>query len=154
MIPFCLNSYTAWTLDWIFVFWFFLFCFVSKQTFMKQLKKSSKKTKEIPTLQLPEEEVLKEPLLVAEEISRDDLRTGKFQYFTNTGQYPSGSFISLYLSSSKKIWIFLFYIHVHKFGFSQDEKVQREVNSWHSHKHSRWKLFIPAGPIDNECMLI
>lgn len=52
---------------------------------MKQLKKSSKKTKEIPTLQLPEEEVLKEPLLVAEEISRDDLRTGKFQYFTNAG---------------------------------------------------------------------
>lgn len=69
---------------------------------MKQLKKSSKKTKEIPTLQLPEEEVLKEPLLVAEEISRDDLRTGKFQYFTNAGQYPSGSFISLYSSSSKK----------------------------------------------------
>lgn len=48
---------------------------------MKQLKKSSKK---IPTLQLPEE-VLKEPMLVAEEISRDDLRTGKFQYFTNAG---------------------------------------------------------------------
>lgn len=70
---------------------------------MKQLKKSSKKTKEIPTLQLPEEEVLKEPLLVAEEISRDDLRTGKFQYFTNAGQYSSGSFISLYLSPSKKI---------------------------------------------------
>lgn len=69
---------------------------------MKQLKKSSKKTKEIPTLQLPGEEVLKEPLLVAEEISRDDLRTGKFQYFTNAGQYPSGSFISLCSSSSKK----------------------------------------------------
>lgn len=69
---------------------------------MKQLKKSSKKTKEIPTLQLPEEEVLKEPLLVAEEISRDDLRTGKFQYFTNAGQYSSGLLISLYLSSSKK----------------------------------------------------
>lgn len=66
---------------------------------MKQLKKSSKK---IPTLQLPEE-VLKEPMLVAEEISRDDLRTGKFQYFTNAGQYPSGSFISLYSSSTKKI---------------------------------------------------
>lgn len=68
---------------------------------MKQLKKSSKKTKEIPTLQLPEE-VLKEPMLVAEEISRDDLRTGKFQYFTNAGQYSSGSLISLYLSSSNK----------------------------------------------------
>lgn len=68
---------------------------------MKQLKKSSKKTKEIPNLQLPEE-VLKEPMLVAEEISRDDLRTGKFQYFTNAGQYSSGSLISLYLSSSKK----------------------------------------------------
>lgn len=64
---------------------------------MKQLKKSSKKTKEIPTLQLPEEEVLKEPLFVAEEISRDDLRTGKFQYFTNAGQFSSGSLISLYL---------------------------------------------------------
>lgn len=66
---------------------------------MKQLKKSSKK---IPTLQ-PPEEVLKEPMLVAEEISRDDLRTGKFQYFTNAGQYSSVSLISLYLSSSKKI---------------------------------------------------
>lgn len=69
---------------------------------MKQLKKSSKKTKEIPNLQLPEE-VLTEPMLVAEEISRDDLRTGKFQYFTNAGQYSSGSLISLYSSSSKKI---------------------------------------------------
>lgn len=151
MIPFCFK-FLHWLdigLNFCFLI-FFLFCFVSKQTFMKQLKKSSKK---IPTLQLPEE-VLKEPMLVAEEISRDDLRTGKFQYFTNAGQYSSGSLISLYLSSSKKIWIFLFYIHVHKFGFSQDEKVQREVNSWHSHKHSRWKLFIPAGPTDNECMLI
>lgn len=96
-----MNSYTGRTLD--LTFFGFFFFFVSKQTFMKQLKKSSKKTKEIPTLQLPEEEVLKEPLLVAEEISRDDLRTGKFQYFTNTGQYSSGSFISLYSSSSKKI---------------------------------------------------
>lgn len=69
---------------------------------MKQLKKSSKKTKEIPTLQLPEEEVLKDPMLVAEEISKDDLRTGKFQYVTNAGQYPSGSLISPYSSSSKK----------------------------------------------------
>lgn len=69
---------------------------------MKQLKKSSKKAKEMSTLQLPEEEVLKDPMLVAEEISRDDLRTGKFQYVTNAGQYPSGSLISLYSSSSKK----------------------------------------------------
>lgn len=135
MIPFCFE-FLHWQ-DIGFNFFHFFFLIVSKQTFMKQLKKSSKKTKEIPTLQLPEEEVLKEPLLVAEEISRDDLRTGKFQYFTNTGQYLSGSLIFLCSSSSKKFRIFLFYIHVHKFGFSQDEKVLREVKSWHSHKHSR-----------------
>lgn len=68
---------------------------------------------------------------------------------------PQGHY-SLCIHHPKKIWIFLFYIHVHKFGFSQDEKIQREVNStsWHPHKHSRWKLFIPAGPTDNECMLM
>lgn len=100
MIPFCFE-FLHWQ-DIGFNFFRFFFLIVSKQTFMKQLKKSSKKTKEIPTLQLPEE-VLKEPMLVAEEISRDDLRTGKFQYFTNAGQFSSGSLISLYLSSSKKI---------------------------------------------------
>lgn len=76
---------------------------------MKQLKKSSKKTKETPTLQLPEEDVLKDPML-AEEISRDDLRTGKFQYVTNAGQYPSGLLISLHSSSSKKKSEYFYFI--------------------------------------------
>ena len=58
------------------------------QTFAEQLK-TSKKQKETPVV---EEEVEgrdkgEDPVLVAEEISRDDLRTGKFQYVTNPGQF-------------------------------------------------------------------
>lgn len=58
------------------------------QTFAEQLK-TSKKQKETPAVEeeVEEREKGEDPVLVAEEISRDDLRTGKFQYVTNPGQF-------------------------------------------------------------------
>ena len=58
------------------------------QTFAEQLK-TSKKQKDTPAAdeEVEGREKEEDPVLVAEEISRDDLRTGKFQYVTNPGQF-------------------------------------------------------------------